>query len=63
VEPAAYLLRTVLSYAKVGGERTTCRGGLSSEAASRGISLLHLAHAPHSVYSNLCGMDHHFHTS
>jgi len=23
----------------------------------------HLAHGPHSVYSNLCGMDHHFHTS
>src|SRR5262245_58015676 len=45
--------RRYLSYTKVGGERTTCRGGLSSGAASWRIALLHLAHGPHSVYSNL----------
>ena len=45
--------RRWLSYAKVGGERTTCRGGLSSGAASCRLSLLHLAHGLHSVYSNL----------
>src|SRR5215470_2460644 len=41
---------------KVSGERTTCRRGLSSEAASRHTSLLHLAHGPHSVYSNFCSL-------
>ena len=29
-----------------------------ARTASRHISLLHLAHTPHSVYSNPCGMDH-----
>src|SRR5262245_17022970 len=45
--------RCCLSYAKVGGERTTCRGGLSSGAASRHTLFLHLALGLHSVYSSL----------
>src|SRR5262249_44385221 len=55
--------QALANYAKVGCERTTCRGGLSSWATSRRLSLLHLAHGPHSVYSHLCSMDYHFHTA
>src|SRR5262249_15921786 len=46
---------------KVGGERTTCRAGLSSRHPSRHFVLLLLVHTPHSVYSTIYGMEPNFH--